>query len=272
MRNVLKYPGSKNRISSWIVSQIPEHSVYLEPYFGGGSIFFNKKKSRIETINDLSGEVYNYFKVLREKPEELILTLHLTPFSRLEYECCYEEETEETVDEVERARRFAVKCCQGFSCSNKYRNGWKNSKAATSPITTNFWNSFPEILSQASMRLKEAQIEHCPALTLIRQYDKKEVFMYLDPPYRISTRKSHLYEFEMSDPDHEELLKELVGHQGKIMISGYDNDMYNDYLKDWYSETCNAVAESSQRRTEKVWRNYELDRQQNFFERSEDHE
>ena len=56
MEAILKYPGAKNRLADWIVSFIPEHKVYLEPYFGSGAVFFNKPKSKIETINDLDGE------------------------------------------------------------------------------------------------------------------------------------------------------------------------------------------------------------------------
>lgn len=91
MKNVLKYPGSKTRIADWIISYIPQHDVYLEPFFGGGAVFFRKKPARIETINDLSLEVFNYFKVLRDKPEDLIKLLELTPYSRQEYEESYKE-------------------------------------------------------------------------------------------------------------------------------------------------------------------------------------
>ena len=85
MKCVLKYPGAKNRIAEWICGFISEHRVYVEPYFGSGAIFFNKQPAKIETINDLDGNVVNYFRVLREKPEELARMLALTPFSREEY-------------------------------------------------------------------------------------------------------------------------------------------------------------------------------------------
>ena len=57
---------SKNRIANWICEYIPSHDVYLEPYFGSGAVFFNKVPARIETLNDLDGNVVNYFKVVRE--------------------------------------------------------------------------------------------------------------------------------------------------------------------------------------------------------------
>lgn len=91
METILKYPGAKNRLAEWIVSFIPEHKVYLEPYFGSGAVFFNKPISKIETINDLDGEVYNLFKVIREFPDELAKYTEMTPYCRDEYEMAYQK-------------------------------------------------------------------------------------------------------------------------------------------------------------------------------------
>lgn len=72
MKPVLKYPGSKWRLADWIVSLMPPHKSYLEPFFGSGAVFFKKSPSRIETINDLDGEIINLFRCIREQPEELM--------------------------------------------------------------------------------------------------------------------------------------------------------------------------------------------------------
>lgn len=93
MNTVLKYPGAKNRLAPWIVSYIPKHKVYLEPFFGSGAIFFNKKPSHIETINDLNSDVYNFFKVLREHGDILAEQIKTTPFCREEYEQAYKNES-----------------------------------------------------------------------------------------------------------------------------------------------------------------------------------
>ena len=73
MEQLLKYPGGKWRISDWIVSHFPKHKVYLEPFFGSGAVLFNKPPSAIETVNDIDGDITNFFKVLREQPEKLLL-------------------------------------------------------------------------------------------------------------------------------------------------------------------------------------------------------
>lgn len=254
MKNVLKYPGSKTRIAKWICSFIPEHEVYLEPFFGGGAVFFNKKPARIETINDLSSEVYNYFKVLREKPEDLIHLLKLTPYNREEYNTSFIKNE----NCIERARRFAVRCCQGFGCSNKYKNGFRSSIGKASPRTTAFWNNFSETLRQASSRLLEAQIENQEAIKLIERYNKEEVFIYCDPPYPLTVRKNYLYENEMTDLEHIALLNVLKSHKGKVMISSYENDLYNYHLAGWRKEFKKTTAECSIKRTEVIYMNYKL--------------
>lgn len=71
MKQVLKYPGAKYRLANWIVNNMPEHSVYLEPYAGSLSVLLNKPRCHIETVNDLHGEVVNFFRVLRDNPHEL---------------------------------------------------------------------------------------------------------------------------------------------------------------------------------------------------------
>lgn len=257
MKNVIKYPGSKWRIANWIISYFPEHKTYLELFFGGGAVFFNKPPSRIETINDISGEVVNYFRVLRDHPAELIPKLALTPFAREEYEKCFES----TEDPVEQARRFAVRCCQGFGASNRYKNGWRSGIGSTAPFPPRYWNQLPKILQEASERLKEAQIENQEALRLIERYNHEDTFIYADPPYLLETRKSYIYDHEMTDEQHKELLEALLQFKGKVMISGYDSQMYNTMLKGWHKAKKSTLAENSSKRTEVIWMNYETNSQ-----------
>lgn len=256
MKCVLKYPGAKNRIANWICEYIPDHEVYLEPYFGSGAVFFNKVPARIETLNDIDGNVVNYFSMIRNHPEELAVQLEMTPYSRDEYYRACEIKSNET--DIERARKFAVRCWQGFGCSNLYRNGFRSSQQSRSPHTTKEWRNLPERLLAATERLKNAQIENLPALELIKRYDTPDVFMYIDPPYLHGTRKNYLYRYEMEDEEHIELLEHLAGHPGKVLLSGYDNEMYNDMLPGWRKVQKKTQAEAGIARIETLWMNYEI--------------
>ena len=261
---VLKYPGAKNRLADWICSYIPKHEVYLEPYAGSLAVLFNKPSCHIETVNDLHDEVVNYFQVLRDNGKELQELIRLTPYSRTEYKIAYESSS----NNIERARRFCVRCWMGFSNSNLYRNGFKSGQQANSPNPAKAWERLPQIMQIASERLKNVQIECLPALELIGRYNTKDVFIYMDPPYLHRTRKNYLYKYEMEDYQHEELLKVIVKHPGKILISGYENEMYDEYLHGWYKVQKLTRAECGLLRTETLWMNFmlEADRQMSLFD------
>lgn len=252
MKQVLKYPGAKARLANWICSYIPKHDVYLEPFAGSLAVLLNKPRCHIETVNDLHGEVVNFFKVLRDMPEELKQRIELTPYSREEYDLSYQE----SQDDVERARRFCVRCWQGFGCANLYHNGFKSGQQGVSPNPAKAWAELPNTMIQAAERLKGVQIENLPAVELINRYNTADVFIYADPPYLLTTRKSNLYKHEMTNAEHEELLNALLSHQGPVMISGYDNELYNQYLVGWRKESKETLAEGGLKRTETIWMNY----------------
>ena len=93
MKAALKYPGSKWRIANWIISYIPEHRSYVEPYLGSGAVFFNKARSPIETINDLDGDVVNLFQCIREDSKKLAALVASTPYSRQQYNEVFDDKS-----------------------------------------------------------------------------------------------------------------------------------------------------------------------------------
>lgn len=256
MNPILKYPGAKWRLASWILQYMPDHESYLEPFFGSGAVFFNKTPARVETLNDVDGEVVNFFKVCRDKPDELSEKIRLTPWARAERDAAYDP----TEDSLERARRFAVRCWQTFGASPRKSNGWRNTIGKTidgGHDNPKLWKRLPECIAEASERLMQAQIENRPALEVMRRYNGENVLIYADPPYVRDTRTASgdAYNHEMTDADHEELLKVLGEHKGVVLLSGYDTDMYNDMLKGWSKEICNTLAEGGAKRKECLWIN-----------------
>src|SRR5690606_6650859 len=105
---ILHYPGSKWSMAEWIIDHMPPHQTYLEPFFGSGAVFFTKPPSALETINDIDGDVVNLFRVIRDRPDELARLVDWTPYSREEYYNPYQ--TGGGLDDLERARRFLVRC------------------------------------------------------------------------------------------------------------------------------------------------------------------
>lgn len=261
MKAILKYPGAKNRIADWICSYIPQHDVYLEPFAGSLAVFFNKERCHIETVNDVDDEIVNFFMVLRDYPELLKRIIIMTPYSRSEYKRAFRKAD----NEIERARRFCVRCWMGFGCGNLYRNGFKSGQQKSSPNPAKAWTLLPEVMTLAAERLKGVQIENLPALELLKRYDTPDVFIYADPPYLHGTRKNYLYKHEMEDADHVELLEAFLNHHGKVMLSGYDNDLYNNMLTGWRKEQISTQAEGGLKRVETLWMNYR-DSQMSIFD------
>lgn len=106
-------------------------------------------------------------------------------------------------------------------------------------------------------RLKDAQIEQSPAVDVIRRFRHPDVLIYADPPYMLHTRKGKQYIVEMAEEaQHIELLDALKEHPGPVILSGYDNDLYNEHLQGWKKLHRRAQAEGGAVRTETVWLNY----------------
>lgn len=253
MNPLLKYPGAKNRLAPWIVSHIPPHKVYCKPFLGSGAVFLNKEPAYNEILNDFDNDIYNFFKIVREQSEEFCRLIDATPYSRKEYSNAFNDES---ISELEKARRFAVKCWQGFGCGNKYKNGYRRGIGVTSPNPAKAWARLPETIQLAAERLKNAQIEHKDALELISDLYGEDTFIYIDPPYPQDTRKKYLYNHEMTDEQHIKLLQIVKESDCKIMISAYENELYNTELIGWRKEHKSTTAECSRRRIETLYMNY----------------
>lgn len=248
---ILHYPGSKWSLADWIISHMPPHQTYLEPFFGSGAVFFNKAPSALETINDLDGEVINLFKVIRDHPNELTRILIFTPYSRQEYLDSHIP----VENDIEKARRFLVRCWQSIRVKTGSISGWKCRGTHDDSYRIKQWNELPDKISAVANRLKQVQIENRPAVDVISRYNKDEVLIYADPPYLESTRNGAIYQNEMSDEDHIQLLNVLINHTGPAFLSGYDNELYSDILSNWHREERKQVIDNGTNRTEVLWIN-----------------
>lgn len=254
MNALLRYPGAKWSTAEKIISYFPEHKSYLEPYFGSGAILFNKVQSRLETINDINGEIINFFKVLKNHNLDLKRELQNIPYSRDIY---YYYQNLQTGNEIERAVKFFVLSWMSHGGCQTHKTGWSHSKNPDGPNKAIIFKKIIESLEDYSKRLKEVYIENYPAIELIKQHDFDGTFIYLDPPYTLDTRKQYLYKDELNNDEHIELLETIKNlKHAKVMISGYNNDLYNNYLANWTKETFDNVDTKGQKKIEVIWMNY----------------
>ncbi|EOE7224526.1 DNA adenine methylase [Clostridioides difficile] len=267
MNKVLNWPGGKWNIASNIIDILPEHNIYLEPYFGSGAVFFNKKACNTEILNDVDKQIVNLFKCIRDNPNELMNAIYFTPYARDEYMNCNILETD---NDIEKARKFIIRTNMARGGIQNYKTGWKHtgpkeSKKCFQKVVGK-WNKLPKIILDTAIRLKDAEIENRDAVELIKKYNKTDCLIYVDPPYLIKTRTQKMYNVEMeTEEEHEELLKTLLKFSGYVILSGYDSDLYNEMLKNWNKLEFRAYAEQGKLRKEVLWANFETTKQLSLF-------
>lgn len=256
MNTLLNYPGAKWGMAQQIVSLMPPHRSYLEPYFGSGAVLFTKPPSAIETVNDIDGDITNFFRVLREQPEKLAEWISMTPYSRDVFDDAHKNRG---TDDFDKAYRFAIRSKMAHGYKTCQKTGFKvDVYARERSYCVSCWNRLPGDLLEAAQRLKGVQIENRHALDLIRRFNHSNVLIYADPPYLLETRSGKQYRYEMTDQDHLELLDALKQHAGPVILSGYPSEMYDRELSDWIRIARKSYNLNSDQRTEVLWCNFEV--------------
>lgn len=263
MKRLLNYPGSKWQMASKIISLMPEHKNYLEPFAGSLAVFFNKEQVLCETINDLDGRLVNLYKQIREHPEELAMQVSLTPYSREEQYLSYEV----APDKLEDARRMMVRLWFSIGGKTSHHSSFKRNTTWKGPYNTQTWARVPEIILEAVDRLKNAQIENRSAVQLIKEFDDPETLIYVDPPYMKSLLSGSYYQHEMNDEEHLEMLQVLNASHSKIILSGYESSLYEKELKGWQKIIIPTSTFTGKTQNEVLWVNFQPIQQISLFEK-----
>ena len=255
--------GGKFSHLDWLLPLLPKSHNYCEPFAGSGAVLLNREASAVETYNDIDGDVVNFFRMLRDRPDDLIRGITLTPFSREEFHLAVNGSTKGLTD-VERARRFFVRARQArtglaqTATLGRWANCKNTSRAGMSGVVSR-WLGGVEGLEDIVTRLKRVQIENRPALDLIRLYDSPNTLFYCDPPYLHATRgDTSAYGYEMGDDEHIALARTLNFCLGKVALSGYRNDQMDALFKGWrrFDAPAKMAHSVKQMRIESVWMNY----------------
>jgi DNA adenine methylase len=274
-RPVLRYHGGKWRLAPWVVANLPPHRIYVEPYGGAASVLMRKSRSYAEVYNDLDDEVVNVFRCLRHPglASRLMLLLDLTPFARTEFLEAYPEKPPR--DPVERARLTIVKAFMGFGSAaihDVFPRGMRTRASLWTPPTgfrsnawrsgttpAHDWGNFPPQVEAFCKRLQGVVIEHRDALEVIQQHDRPDTVFYVDPPYMGALRNANrtqgrVYSHDMtSEEDHRALAEVLNNVQGRVVLSGYHSDIYDELYGGWTVLEKAALADGARKRTEVLW-------------------
>lgn len=262
-RIVFGWYGGKFNHLEWLLPLLPKCHHYCEPFAGSAAVLINRAFSSVETYNDIDGDVVNFFRVLRDRTDELMKAIALTPFSREEFHKAIYDNTPDITD-VERARRFYVRARQArtglaqTATLGRWANCKNTSRAGMSGVVSR-WLGGVDALQEIAERLLRVQIENRPAMDVIRLYDDPGTLFYCDPPYLHATRgDARAYGFEMDEAQHRELAAVLDGCRGKVAISGYRCSLMDDLYKGWrcYEAPVKRCHSVKQTRQEALWMNY----------------
>lgn len=265
MKPPFAYYGGKARLAPWIVSLMPRHNVYTEPCLGGGAVFFAKPPTEHEILNDINGALVTFFRMLRDRPIELVRLCEATPYARAELVAA--DTSDPGLDDLEVARRWWVAVNQSFNKTGRHNNGFSASAAAGAGEAKTTKRRLDR-LHEVAGRLRDAVIENRPAVEIVTTFDGPNTVHYVDPPYAKETRSnaSTAYLNEMTDDDHRELAAVLNGCKGTVLVSGYDSGLYAELFDGWHTARRSIVKRTSNRHsdrrvpvTEVVWCNRPLE-------------
>lgn len=264
MKPPFPYFGGKQRLAAQIVATFPEHEHYVEPYGGGMSVLLAKNPSPMETVNDLDGDLMNFWRVLRDHGEELTTMCALTPHSRAEHTLSRDRSD---CDDIERARRVWVALTQGRG-GQLMRTGWRYyvDPAGSSIGVPGYLAGYVSRMPPVVARLAHVSLENRPALEVIAQYGHDaKTLLYVDPPYLGTSRGStNGYRHEMKDETaHRNLADHLRECEATVILSGYPSPLYDDLYANWSTldiDAWNGQGNHSREsangaRVERLWSN-----------------
>ena len=237
MKSPISYYGGKATLAKRIVAKFPTDYpslVYVEPFFGGGSVFFEKQPSQLEILNDTNRELINFYDVVKNdfvSLEKLVrITLHSRNMHR-DAEVMYK--SPHLFSSIQRAWAVWVLANQGFSSMLDGTWGYDKAKATMPKKIANKRIAFTE---DYAIRLQNVSLESTDALKIIRSRDTKRTFFYLDPPY-FNSDCGHYDGYTIED--FTALLEALAAIEGRFMLSSYPSPILAQYTKKhgWKTES-----------------------------------
>jgi DNA adenine methylase len=240
----LSYLGGKNRVARTIISLIPEHTTYVEPFCGGAQVFFHKDPSKVEILNDLNDEVFNFLRICQLHHEELVRYLQFVVKSRRWFELL-ERTDPSTLTDIQRASRFFYlqKNCFGGLINRRTFSLSIEDAANYNP------HRIPMQLHLAHERLLGVQLECLPYNEILKKCDRPSTFFYLDPPYFALKH----YRFNFSEADFVQLADELRGIKGCFLLSLNDAPEIREIFADFKIHAL-TFSYSSQRKAGKLYK------------------
>ncbi len=220
LNSPIKWVGGKSRLRKYIIPLIPTHTCYVEPFAGASWVLFGKHPSDVEILNDKEQELINFFRVIKEKPEELISSFEWELVSRAEFERLAKLEPAKLTD-IQRAHRFYYLIMAGWGGEFHYpRFQTSITDGGHGNRLFGALKTLRQRLEPVHKRLSTVIIENLDWQECIDRYDRQGTVMYIDPPY---PGNGCNYSHNMRDWDAHKLLSERLSRATcQWILSSYD--------------------------------------------------
>lgn len=253
MKTPISYYGGKQTMLKHILPLIPKHNTYTEAFCGGAAVFFAKEPSDVEVLNDINGELINFYRVFKQHLNEFQTEIGSTLHSRnlhLYAQMIYQ--LPEYFSKVKRA--WALWYLSKASFASKLDGSFGYDKSRNT-MAKKICNAKEYAIAESlAKRLESTQIECTDALRIIKSRDTINTFHFVDPPY-VGTNCGHYNGY--NEQHFKELLEELTKLEGKFMLTMFPNDMLQEYIDKygWHKvEITRTISVStSNRRKQAEW-------------------
>jgi DNA adenine methylase len=246
-------------MSRLIVSLIPPHRLYCEPFAGGLAVFWAKPQSVMEVVNDTNGAVVAFYQVLKSDYAMLRHVVLQTPVSRkVHRQTDFILKYPDHFDKIKVAWAFWVQTNMSFSAMIGAGYGYARSKPTQISKINNKKLQFGKHLCK---RLENVDIECNDAIQVIKSRDCEDAFFYIDPPY-FNSDMGHYGGY--TKKDFANLLECLTQIKGKFLLSSYPSDVLAEYTqkhgwKTYNKESKIAVTHLTNRtKVEVLTANYDI--------------
>ncbi|MEM1149746.1 MAG: DNA adenine methylase [Pseudomonadota bacterium] len=234
---VAAWVGGKKQLAKPLCRIIDAHphQTYVEPFVGMGGVFFRRRRAApVEVINDLSRDVTNLFRILREHFPAFIGTLKYQMTSRDEFNRLSDMDPD-TLTDFQRAARFLY--LQRVAFGGKVTGqsfGVANERPGRFNLTT-----LEPMLQDVYERLAGVVIECLPWQDVLEKYDHAGAMFYLDPPYHGS---EHYYGRGMfAFADYQQMAERLAELKGRFVLSINDTPEIRDVFEGFRIEEANVT-------------------------------
>lgn len=223
--NIIGWVGGKRQLRSKIISFFPKtFNMYVEVFGGAAWVMFAKDNhAKEEVYNDYNNNLVNLFRCVKHHPLELERELKNMLPSRENFNNFKKLLASKGLTDIQRAAIFFYIINLSFgSRGTSYATRGKGLK------------NHIDRLGLASERLHRVVIENKDFEELIKLYDRKDTFFYLDPPYYGTEAYYDWEDLPLFTPeDHIRLNDILKNVKGKFLLSYNDSDFIRELYKDF---------------------------------------